>query len=422
MLIEFSVKNYRSFWESQTLSMMAGSIKELREENSFASPVPELARLLRSAVVYGPNGGGKSNLIKAIDFMQDLVLLSSKESQEGENIQLEPFLLHSEGPAQASEFEVVFIENGIRYQYGFATSKTRIIHEWLFAYPANKPQRWFERSYNQKKGKEDWYFGAKFAGQKKTWQQSTRPNALFLSTAIQLNSEQLKPIFNWFQRLVVIAHGEKIERGFTADSCENKEECDEILRFLKSAGVEVDGIAIKEKKFDNIKFPHGMPNELKNLIQNDLEGKIVKEVLFKHQVTNSEDFALFPLAEESDGTQKLFAYAAPWLDVLTNGRVLVVDELDNSFHPHLVRYLVKLINGSKSNTANGQLIFSTHDTSILDPKVLRRDQIWFIEKDDNHATQLYPLTDFHPRKNEGLEKGYLQGRYGALPYIGEIKF
>ena len=151
MLIEFSVKNYRSFWESQTLSMMAGSIKELQEENSFASPVPESARLLRSAVVYGPNGGGKSNLIKAIDFMQDLVLLSSKESQEGENIQLEPFLLHSEGPAQASEFEVVFIENGIRYQYGFAASKTRVIHEWLFAYPANKPQRWFERSYNQKK-------------------------------------------------------------------------------------------------------------------------------------------------------------------------------------------------------------------------------------------------------------------------------
>jgi AAA15 family ATPase/GTPase len=422
MLIEFSVKNYRSFWESQTLSMTAGSTKELHEDNTFVSPVPELARLLRSAVVYGPNGGGKSNLIKAIAFMQDLVLLSSKESQEGEHIRLKPFLLHPEGHSQSSEFEVVFIEDGTRYQYGFAATRTRIAHEWLFAYPGNKPQRWFERSYNPKKDKEDWYFGAKFTGQKKTWQQSTRPNALFLSTAVQLNSEQLKPIFNWFQRLIVIAHGERIERGFTINSCENKKECDEILQFLKSAGIQVDEIAIKEKKLDNIKFPTDMPNELRDLIQNDLQGKIVKEVLFKHQVANSEDFELFPLTEESDGTQKLFAYAAPWLDLLHNGRVLVVDELDNSFHPHLVRYLLKLIHGSKSNNANGQLIFSTHDTSILDPKVLRRDQIWFMEKDDTHATQLYPLTDFHPRKNEALEKGYLQGRYGALPYIGEIKF
>ena len=126
--------------------------------------------------------------------------------------------------------------------------------------------------------------------------------------------------------------------------------------------------------------------------------------------------------EESDGTQKLFAYAAPWLNVLNNGRIIVVDELDNSFHPHLVRYLLNLIHNPEKNKKNGQLIFTTHDTSILDSKILRRDQVWFMEKDKAKATQLYPLTDFHPRKNEALEKGYLQGRYGALPYIGEVKF
>ncbi len=396
MLIEFSVKNYRSFWESQTLSMTAGSTKDLQEKNTFTPPLQELPRLLRSAVVYGPNGGGKSNLIKALDFMQNLVLLSSKESQEGEHIRLKPFLLHTEGHTRASEFEVVFVEDNIRYQYGFTATRTRVTHEWLLAYPGNRTQRWFERSYNPKKEKEEWYFGTKLTGPKKTWQKSTRSNALFLSTAVQLNSEQLKPVFNWFQKLVVIRHGEQIAREFTANSCEDKEERDDILNFLKNAGIEVDGITIKEKNLD--------------------------EVFFKHQLTNSEDFALFPLTEESDGTQKLFAYAAPWLDVLNNGRVLVVDELDNSFHPHLVRFLLKLIHSSKSNKANGQLIFSTHDTSILDTKVLRRDQIWFMEKDDTQATQLYPLSDFHPRKKEALEKGYLQGRFGALPYIDEVRF
>lgn len=422
MLIEFSVKNYRSFWESQTISLAAGAKKELQEENTFSPSLQELPRLLRSAVLYSPNGGGKSNLVKALGFMQYFVLFSARESQEGERIDLKPFLLHPDGPSRASEFEVVFVEDGIRYQYGFAATEDQVIHEWLLAFPGNRVQRWFERSYNPKKEKEEWYFGGKLTGQKKTWQRSTRSNALFLSTAIQLNSEQLKPVFKWFQRLVVVGHGELIRRGQTVTSCEDKEGCADILQFLKSAGIEVDEIIIKERKFDKIRFPSLMQDELKSYFQNDLQGKSFKEVLFKHQLTGSEDFALFPLEEESDGTQKLFAYSALWLDLLKSGLILVIDELDNSFHPHLVRFLLSLIHSSKNNAANGQLIFSTHDTSILDTKLLRRDQIWFMEKDDTQATQLYPLSDFRPRKHEALEKGYLQGRYGALPYIGEIKF
>lgn len=415
MLVEFSVKNYRSFLGTQTLSMGAGSTKDLQEENTFSPPVKTLPRLLRSAVVYGPNGGGKSNLIKALDFMQNIVLLSSKESQEGESIKTMPFLLSPEGPSQAGEFEVIFIQDGIRYQYGFTVTKTRITDEWLLAYPGNRAQRWFERSYNPKTDQEKWYFGSKLTGPKKTWQESTRANALFLSTATQLNSEQLKPVFTWFQKLVVIRHGERIAREFTTASCEAKEERADILNFLINAGIEVDGITIKERNIENVKLPSDMPDDLKHLIEKGLEGKSFKEVLFKHQLPDSENFVLFPLTEESDGTQKLFAYAAPWLDVLTNGRVLIVDELDNSFHPHLVRYLLRLIHNSKTNQKNGQLIFSTHDTSILDTKILRRDQIWFVEKDDNQATQLYPLTDFHPRKKKPLKKVIFKADLGPYP-------
>ncbi|MCB2184652.1 MAG: ATP-binding protein [Desulfobulbaceae bacterium] len=421
MLIEFSISNYRSFWETQTLSMAAGPIKELQEENSFTPPVEGFPNLLRSAVVYGPNGGGKSNLIAALDFMQRLVLSSSKESQEGEYIKRKPFLLHSQGPSQSSEFETIFIQDGIRYQYGFETTEKRVTHEWLLAYPGNRAQRWFERTYNPETEEEEWYLGAKLTGPKKTWQNSTRSNALFLSTAVQLNSEQLKPVFAWFKKLVIIRHGELIDKGFTVKSCEDKEKCDDILKFLKGASILVDGIEIKERKFEPLQFPSDLPEEVKNFIKKDLP-QSVKDVFFKHQLSDTGDSISLPLQEESDGTQKLFAYAAPWLDVLSNGLVLVVDELDNSFHPHLVRYMLKLIHDSESNRENGQLIFSTHDTSILDTKILRRDQIWFTERDSNYATQLYPLTDFHPRKKEALEKGYLQGRFGALPYIGEVKF
>ena len=421
MLIEFSVKNYRSFWESQTLSMAAGASKELRETNTFSPALQELPELLRSAVIYGANGGGKSNLVRAMGFMQEIVLQSAKESQEGEQIDLEPFMLHPDGPSKASEFEVIFVEDGVRYQYGFAVTRKRIVHEWLLAFPGNRAQRWFERTFNPEKELEEWYFGTKLTGQKKTWQKSTRSNTLFLSTAVQLNSEQLKPVFNWFQRLTVIGHEDFISNKFTIDKCEEEKSRGNILKFLRSAGIGVDGIMIRERKFDQLDFLNDFPDELKFFF-GDMEDKTFKEVLFKHQLLNSDDFALFPLSEESDGTQKLFRYAAPWLDLLKNGRIMVIDELDNSLHPHLVRYLLRLIHNTSSNTGNGQLVFSTHDTSILDRMILRRDQVWFVEKDDMQATQLYPLSDFHPRKNEALEKGYLQGRYGALPYIGDIRF
>ncbi|MCI5221541.1 MAG: ATP-binding protein [Candidatus Electrothrix sp. AR4] len=422
MLIEFNVKNYRSFRETQTLSMAAGATKDLQEENTFDASVKGLPRLLRSSVIYGANGAGKSNLIKALAFMQEFVSRSSRESQEGEKITCKPFLLHPESGSTASEFEVFFLQNGVRYQYGFAATRERVTHEWLFAYPGTRAQRWFERAFNPETEEEKWYFGSKFSGKKKTWQENTRSNALFLSTAVQLNSEQLKPVFAWFQNLVFMGDGEQLGTGFTAEGCENEKKCANILKLLQGAGIKVDGIQVKKKKVDRLNLPSDMPDELRGVIQKNMLGKTVKEVFFQHNVTETGDSYLLPLKEESDGTQKLFAYAAPWLDMLQDGLVLVIDELNNSFHPNLVRFLLSLIHDPASNKKNGQLIFSTHDTSILDAKILRRDQIWFMEKDDEQATQLYPLSNFHPRKKEALEKGYLQGRFGALPYIGEVKF
>lgn len=422
MLIEFSVTNFKSIHKTQTLSLAASNATELQENNCITTSEKGMPRLLRSVVIYGPNASGKSNLLEAIEFMETFVIQSAKEGQEGESIQVTPFLLNIETRTKPSEFEVLFVQDEIRFQYGFAVNQIRVTHEWLIAYPEGRPQRWFEREYDTDSNKYKWYFGSKFKGYKNILKEQTRENALFLSTAIQLNNEQLKPVYNWFQnKLRTIGIG-GMSPTYSASVCKDNETRKRILEFLKAADLSIEDLQIEMKKFDLSELSSDMPEPLKTLIHKELDGKERPEVLFLHQVAGSDELLPFNSENESVGTRKLFSLAGPWLDVLNKGYVLFVDELDNSMHPMIVRFLVSLINNRGKNAKNAQLIFTTHDTSILDNEIFRRDQIWFTEKDTNNATHLYPLSDFTPRKGEALEKGYLNGRYGALPYIGELSF
>ncbi|MBW2606931.1 MAG: ATP-binding protein [Deltaproteobacteria bacterium] len=423
MLIEFSVTNYRSFLPPQSLTLMANTATELQEENSFVSPVSNLPRLLRSAVVYGPNAAGKSNLIQAIAFMKRFVLSSAKESQEGEKIDATPFLFKRQSSRGPSEFEVLFIQDGIRYQYGFAVNSERVTGEWLFAYPEGRAQKWFERNYDPETQKDIWYFGPKFTGLRKVWQEATRSNALFLSTAIQLNNEQLKPVFNWFDRkLRVIGQGESISPGFSIGECEKEEKKKKILKFMNAADLSITDIFLEKKDFSMENLPADMPQNLKEEISRDLDGKKLTELFFMHPSSDNGENVALDFNEESAGTRKLFALAGPWLDVLDNGFVFFIDELDTSLHPIMVRFLLNLFHNPEANRHNAQLVFTTHDTTVLDQTLMRRDQVWFVEKDDENATSLYPLSDYKPRKGEALQKGYLYGRYGALPFPEELRF
>ncbi len=423
MLIEFSVTNYRSFLTTQSLTLTANTATELQEENSFVSPVSNLPRLLRSSVVYGPNAAGKSNLIQAIAFMKRFVLLSAKESQEGEKIDATPFLFNRQSSRNSSEFEVMFIQDGIRYQYGFAVNSERVTGEWLFAYPEGRAQKWFERNFDPTTQKDIWYFGPKFTGRRKVWQEATRSNALFLSTAIQLNNEQLKPIFNWFDhKLHVIGQGENISPGFSADECEKEEKKRKILKFMNAADPSITDIFLEKKEFSTKDLPAEMPQSLKEEISKEFDGKKLTSLFFMHPSSDTEEDVALEFDEESAGTRKLFALAGPWLDVLNNGLVLFADELDTSLHPLLVRFLLNLFHNPETNRHNAQLVFTTHDTTVLDQTLMRRDQVWFVEKDAENATRLYPLSDYKPRKGEALQKGYLYGRYGALPFPGELRF
>lgn len=418
MLIEFSVANFRSFWEPRELSLTATPQKDLLENNTFESPVAGLPRLLRSAVVYGPNAGGKSNFIRAIAFVKQFVISSAKELQEGEEIAVTPFLFNQLGPTQPSEFEVQFIQQGVRYQYGFAVNKERVTNEWLIAYPEGRAQRWFERTFHSESNDYQWYFGGRFIGRKKQWQEMTRSNALFLSTAIQWNSEQLRPVFTWFQRLFVIGHGTLLAPTYSMNACQDDERKKQILVFMNEADISISDILMEPKDFSAEDLPSDLPEEIKEDIRRNMDGKKMARVGFLHPVDGG-DSTVLPLEEESDGTKKLFAYAGPWLNILSQGRIIIADELDNSLHPKIMRYLLSMFHNGKTNPANGQLIFTTHDTSLLDQDLVRRDQVWFVEKDKSNASQLYPLTDFKPRAGEALQKGYLSGRYGALPYTSE---
>ena len=423
MLIEFSITNYRSFLPPQSLTLTANTATELQEKNSFISPVSNLPRLLRSAVVYGPNAAGKSNLAQAIAFMKSFVSSSAKESQEGERIDVTPFLFNRQSSQNPSELEILFIQNGIRYQYGFAFNSERVTGEWLFAYPEGRAQKWFERNYDPETQKDIWYFGSKFTGRRKVWQEATRSNALFLSTAIQLNNEQLKPVFNWFDhKLHVIDQGENLHPGFSTGECEKEEKKKKILKFMNAADLSITDIFLEKKEFSTKDLPAEMPQNLKEEISKELDGKKLTSLFFMHPSSdNGKDVAL-EFSEESAGTRKLFTLAGPWLDVLDNGLVLFVDELDTSLHPHLVRFLLNLFHNSETNRHNAQLVFTTHDTTVLDQTLMRRDQVWFVEKDAENATRLYPLSDYKPRKGEALQKGYLYGRYGALPFPGKLRF
>lgn len=424
MLIQFSVENYRSILDRQTLSLAASKyFKEMEALNTFESGVAEvMPRLLRSNVIYGPNASGKSTLVNAIWFVRDRVINSAKETQANEEIDVVPFKLTSDSRQGESEFEVAFVESGIRYQYGFRCNRQRFTEEWLFAYPGGHAQKWFQRVYDRKAEKDNYRFSSFFLGGRKRrdWQDQTRGNALFLSTALQLNNEQLVPVLNWFQRrLRVIDAHRFVAPDFTMNLCRDESEKRRVLEFMNAADLSIADIHVKSRVFSREYLPKEMPEALREEIAQQMAGREILQAKFMHEDVQTRELIEFSQEEESAGTRALFSFAGPWLDVIDQERVLIVDELDSSLHPLIVHYLVKLLH---HQDRKAQLIFTTHDTTILSQKILRRDQIWFMEKDEKSATQLYPLSDFSPRDGEALERGYLNGRYGGIPFLKDLDF
>jgi hypothetical protein len=418
MLIEFRVKNFKSFRDEQVFSMVASTDKSL-PTNTISTSLLGGRKLVRSAVLYGANASGKSNLIQALGFVQDFVETSA-ERKRGSEILVQPFRLDSDNGKLPSEFEINFIHLGVRFQYSFSVDYRQVYEERLIAYPKGLPQIWFERTPITDLEKSEWYFGPQLKGEKNRLISITRPDVLFLSVAATFNHRQLTNVYEWFSDHLRVVDANDAMSSFTyytAKQALNSELAYRVIKgLLDLADLGIKDFSVEEKSEVEDELPNAMPDELRSAL---LAVKRL-EIQMHHYSKENKIGVSFSFEDESLGTRRFFGLIGPLLDTLIEGYTLVVDELDASMHPILVKSLVDLFQHPTLNDENAQLIFNTHDTTLLNADLFRRDQIWFVEKDKTGASHLYPLLDFSPRKDEALEKGYLQGRYGAIPFLGDI--
>ena len=412
MLLEFRTRNFRSLRDDAVFSMAAGPDSQFLDTHTLATGLDKLPRIVSAAAIYGANASGKSNLVKALQFMQNMVLTSSQVQPDAEN-NLTPFRLRESANNFATLMEATFIIDGVRHQYGFECTRKRVLAEWLLVYERAKPQAWFSRTFDEKKERYTYTYSDYFTGRKSVWEAATRKEVLFLTTAIQLNNEQLRPLYQKLtSELVIFPDGARIGFDFSASFAEKEGNSERMAALLTAADTGISSVAIHNQGGRQIHFDLST-----NQPQiSDVEVKIPH---FAHKV-EGRDY-LFEMAEESAGTQLFFNLCGPLLDILERGRVLVVDELDSSLHPLLVQRIVEMFHSPETNPNGAQLIFTTHDVALLDSHKMRRDQIWFMEKDNEQITHLFPLLDFSPRKGEALEKNYLGGRYGGIPILATMK-
>ena len=419
MLISFSVRNYKTFKERAEWSLVASADK--LHEATHVVELPQFKlRLLKSAVVYGANGSGKSKLFEALKFMRDIVLTSFTETKQGEPIGVVPFLLDTEAAMQPSEFEVLFQHDNELYRYGFEANAEKIVAEWLYHRASTKETELFYRDSSGIKFNKR--FGTVVSGLIK--ENGVRDNTLVLSLAAQLNQRFATQVQTWFYKLIILSGLSSDDfLAYTMRFLKQASLRPAVVSLLQHTGVSMEDAEVDAPNEGEVKYPQGMPKEFREHYLATLS-----EIRVNHRRYDANrlpvDEVSFSLAsDESAGTQKLFAFAGPLLDVLKIGAVLAVDELDSRLHPSLVCKIVQLFHTLSSNPNNAQLLFNTHDTNLLSAGEFRRDQIWFTEKDHYGAATLYSLADFKTnkvRKGDNFERNYIEGRYGAVPYLGDF--
>jgi hypothetical protein len=426
MLIKFRLRNYKTFREQAEWTLVASADDTYEADNVIETGKDGL-RLLRSAAVYGANASGKSKLIDGIQFMRELVLTSSKDSQQAEEIPVQPFRLSTQTEKSPSEFEVSFLSEGVRYRYGFEVSATHIVAEWLFHRPKTKEVPLFYRE------------GQDFTDTHATFKrgivnelirtQAIRKNTLLLSAAAQWNQPIASKVLNWFKRLGIVS-GIRHERfkGLTMHLAGKSEYKVRILEWLQAADLGITDFVAEE--FDELlaRLPADAREQVSKLKDTAKPGTtLFSDILTAHiRYDDSQQpdgqVMLSMVDDESTGTGKFFSFAGPILDTLDAGDVLVIDEFDAQLHPSLALRIMKVFNSAITNPNNAQLLINTHDTNLLEASEFRRDQIWFTKKDRYGASTLYSLAEFTgvAREEKKLEQYYLQGRFGGVPYLGDF--
>jgi AAA15 family ATPase/GTPase len=422
MLVEFSVTNFRSFASEQRLSLSAGRFKSERLGAVLDTPSKTSPHLLRAAAILGANGAGKSSLVGALEFAQQFVANSAQSTQRGDRIPVLPIKLDEKLENEPSSFELVFIFEGIEYQYSFSVCRHMVRSETLLARSQSKPLREvFSRS-KTPSGEDAWNLGTLPKTQSKLWRQSTRDNALFLSTAVQLNSEELAKPFEWITQNLRIQTSEDpffpsltshLIKDHVEDGCKQA-----VLNLLRESDLGIRDVVVEEETFDETSLPDEIPDEIRRDMVTEYKDRTFYSTRFCHRSKQLQSI-LFDYDEESAGTRRLYDMAGAWVLSLRHGNTLVVDEIEASLHPYIVRILVQMFQKPAQETS-AQLIFTTHSDSLLDANILERDQFWFVEKRRGES-ELIPLLDYKPRKGEAMRQNYLRGRYGGVPTIAHVE-
>ncbi|MGB3182906.1 MAG: ATP-binding protein [Cyclobacteriaceae bacterium] len=421
MIIEFTVGNFLSFKENKTLSLEATNITEHSDRAFNASEY----KLLKSAVVYGANSSGKSNLIKAMAVMKQLVM-TSVEKSSASKLDVTPFLLNTQTETKPTFFEVVFLIDETRFRYGFEIDSKSVKGEWLFELKDEEEIPLFIREEDGIGLGDSYEEGAGL-------ESKTRENALFLSVIDQFNGEIAGNIIKWFndwRTISGVSHDNY--RGVTFSLLDEKNSKERLLNFYKELDLGFDQVRFRKEPFEESLLPTDLPAEILEDLIKDLQGKSVARINTVHKKYNEsgeqvgfEDFDL--REQESSGTNKVIDMSGPIFHTLLSGGILVIDELDAKLHPLMTVAITNLFNSTEYNQHNAQLIFATHDTNLLSYGGFRRDQIYFVEKDNYGASDLYSLIEYKEegsnakvRKDRSFEKDYINGRYGAIPFIGNF--
>lgn len=443
MLVQFSVQNYKSFRDEAKLSLLASGYDKdpLTEANLIAGELTGPVRLLRTAAIYGANAAGKSKLVEAMHIMRLFILRSAAST--GQKIPVVPFRLNPDTDQAPSEFELVFLHEGDLFRYGFAATADHVVAEWLFYRPDLVRPKTKEIEIFYRDGQTfDAVHPRQFKiGARLIKDGMIRPDALLLSVAAQFNEVLAQRVFGWLGRFNIISGlQEEGYEGFTVSKVMHPTGKGAIMGFLREADLGITDVRVRAIEHES-DLPGNLPTELRERLTAALtekDGLIFGGAKAVHRVYDSSGNRTgvleFDMEDEASGTQKYFALSGPILETLQQGDVLVIDELESKLHPNLVQKIVGLFHSPVTNPRHAQLIFNTHDSNLMTAEgpsgvaaptpLLRRDQIWFVKKDRYGASSLYSLAGFKTdqvRKSDDFREKYLQGRYGAVPYLNEYE-
>ncbi|PTQ62827.1 hypothetical protein C8J26_1111 [Sphingomonas aurantiaca] len=412
MLVSFRVRNFKSFQEEATLNLTATSADSTLpdavttvEEGSGTN-----ARLLSATAIYGANASGKTNFLLAIDVFRRAISYSQSVWNSGSGTGLIPSVA---SPDEPTLLEAIFIVKGVRYRYGFIGNREAYLQEWLYSYPVGRERLLFQRSTVHLNGdhKTTAEFKRNLEGSRRDFDSTlrrTREDSLLLSAMSQDNQQDCQVIYEYFKdaNSLITFKDEALDSDYTSRFASTNPVYREMVLGLLSTS----DAAISDIELENIPAPVSEPVDENHRALNPIfTTKFISNIAGRQHS--------LPIDVQSRGVKRIYATAASVCMSISDGSLLLVDEIDSSMHPHMVAKLVSIFQNKSTNPNGSQLIFTTHDSHLMNAQHLRRDQVWFAEKRDG-LSELYSLSEFSPRKNENLESGYLRGKFGAVPATG----